>query len=542
MTESVPADFEALTSELRRLGIEIGAMLPALVESRRTYMRTRSAADKAEMVRLESAAQELGERHTRLYDELKRVSGLPAELLEAIDRPQLPSDGVDRRPRASLVREKVETTGIVDDYIADAIDAVCRIVPKDWLDAQVDQSHQLVHLASGQDCLSLVKGLRPESEFPTLHRLRQMICVGHDYLNNIPAYDQFAGATLVPQLSQFGIQFDNLKQVGGPLDERLRRLSEHGGSSVDASIFELLVAARCVEKGRRVEFIDEGSERTPDLRCHDPFPLQIECKRKRVLSEYELAEEQLMRQLFLALETEAKRRGLWGRFELFLSVEANAAPAQEIAARMISQRLAPHPERHTEYPWGSVAFVPLPNHIDIPPTRIYSPHMLRAVFNWNSDLPDWDGLVCRVDGGGDFDTDRVARPIGLVWRNTTRRAVQRRAWSPVDLFGDATNQITPGEFGIIYLAYHEGARAEVADERLQRFFDRVGTWEHAGSIRIPISFLVRLYPRPLDHGVPDLIESTIQLCSGVYGDPRLFEDFPHSIFTMTPSEAVYDSD
>ncbi|MFZ5693241.1 MAG: hypothetical protein ACOY5F_18540 [Pseudomonadota bacterium] len=533
MTDSLPAEFKALASQLKALGAEINAMLPALVEARRTYMRTRSVPDKAEMVRLESFAQELGERHTRLYDELKRASGLPDELLEAIDHPHLPSDGIDRRPRENLVRDMVETTGLVDDHIAGAIDTVCRIVPKEWLGAE-DHSHQLADLANGRDCLSLVKGLRPESEFPTLHRLRQMIRVGQDYLTNNSAYDQFAGATLVPQLSQFGIQFENLKQVGGSLDERLRRLWDSNGAAVDASIFELLVAARCVEKGRRVEFIDEGTEKTPDIRCHDPFPVQIECKRKRVLSDYELAEEQLMRQLFFALELEAKMKGLWGRFELFLTVEANAMPVQEIVVRMISQRLAPHPERHTDYPWGSVAFVSLPHRIDVEPTRMYSPQMLRAVFNWNSDLPDWDGIVCRLDGGGDFDVDRVSRPIGLVWRNVTRKAVQRRAWSPVDLFGDATNQITPGEFGIIYLAYHEGARAEVADERLQRFFDRVTEWEHAGSIRIPISFLVRLYPRPLDHGVPDLIESTIRLCSGVYGDPRLFEDFPNSIFTMTP--------
>ena len=534
MTESLPSDFDALAAELKRLGGEIQAMLPRLVQSRRNYMRTRSEADKADNLRLESAANALGERHARLYDELKRISGLPIEILEAIDQPHLPDDGIDRRPRKSLVRENVDTTGKVDDYLAGAIDTVCRIAPKAWLDAQTDQSHQLLPLACGDECLSLVKGLRRESEFPALHRLRQMVRVGNDYLNNNPAYDQFAGATLVPQLAQFGAQFDNLKQVAGPLDERIRRLWEDGGTGVDASIFELLVAARCVEKGRRVEFIDEGNEKTPDLRCHDPYPLQIECKRKRALSDYELAEERLMRQLFLTLEVDAKKKGLTGRFELFLSIEAHLMPVAEIVARLVSQRLAAHPERHTEYSWGKVAFVPLPKHIDMPATRIYSPHMLRAVFNWNSDLPEWDGLVCRVRGDGGFEIDRVSQPVGLVWRNTTRKAMQRRAWSPVDLFGDATNQITPGEFAIIYVAYHEGARAEVADERLERFFDRVSKWEHAASIRIPISFLVRLYPRPLDHGFPDLIESTIRLCSGVYGDPRLFEDFPDSILTMTP--------
>jgi hypothetical protein len=58
-------------------------------------------------------------------------------------------------------------------------------------------------------------------------------------------------------------------------------------------------------------------------------------------------------------------------------------------------------------------------------------------------------------------------------------------------------------------------------------------WEHAGSIGIPISFLVRIFPRPLEHGAPDLIESTVRLCSALYGDPRLFEDFPNSVFTPT---------
>jgi hypothetical protein len=47
--------------------------------------------------------------------------------------------------------------------------------------------------------------------------------------------------------------------------------------------------------------------------------------------------------------------------------------------------------------------------------------MLQAVFNWNSDLPEWDGLVRRAAFGGDFDIDRVLRPVGLVWRTQRRR-------------------------------------------------------------------------------------------------------------------------
>src|SRR5258706_10036425 len=127
-------EFEALAAELKRFGLEIDALLPALVKGRRDYMRTRSAADKAENLRLEKVANELSDQHARLYEHLKQLSGLPEEILEAIDRPHLPDDGVDRRPRTSLVREKVETTGLVDDHIANALDTVRRIVPKGWLE------------------------------------------------------------------------------------------------------------------------------------------------------------------------------------------------------------------------------------------------------------------------------------------------------------------------------------------------------------------------------------------------------------------------
>jgi hypothetical protein len=117
-------------------------------------------------------------------------------------------------------------------------------------------------------------------------------------------------------------------------------------------------------------------------------------------------------------------------------------------------------------------------------------------------------------------------------------AIRRRAWSPLDLFGDAVNQITPGEFAIIYLAYHEGARAETANRRLDGFLSRAkDEWYHPASIRIPISFLIRLYPRTIKGGLPDLIESTVPRYAGAYHDGRLAEDFPATVFTASRQDA-----
>jgi hypothetical protein len=126
MTETNPPEFSAIAATCKQLGEELTKLLPSLVASRRNYMRSRSEADKAENLRLEQMASELGERHSALYEELKRASGLLQDVLDAIDRPRLPRDEDNRRPRESLVRERVDITGIVDDHIAGAIEVVSR--------------------------------------------------------------------------------------------------------------------------------------------------------------------------------------------------------------------------------------------------------------------------------------------------------------------------------------------------------------------------------------------------------------------------------
>jgi hypothetical protein len=528
--------FRALIAESKQLTREIDAILPVLASARRNYMRSRTEADREEMDRVQNIASELANRHGALYDGLKRASGLSKEALDWIDKPHIPKDGKDRLLRHDLVEKSVEITGFVDTQLGEALENLKRVLPKAWLTEQAEITHRLDRVIEGGECLSIVKGLRPASEFPPLHRLRQMVRVGEDYLAGHPTYDHFAGATLVPQLVQLGTRLACLKEVGGDVGGRLRRLWEDKSEHTDATIFELLVAAGCVLCGRKIEFITETQEKSPDIRCHDPFPMVIECKRKRMLSDYELGEGAAMERLYLELESQAQRKGLFGRFDLQLSVEVSKAPIAEIVARMISQRLAPHPERATDCPWGNVAYHRLPRRLAMPAaTRLYSPNMLMGAFAWNSDLPDWDGIVCRVQGSGDAWVDEIKNPVALVWNNLSAAAVKKRAWSPLDLFGDAINQIPPGEYAVIYLAYHEGARAEIADRRIQNFLDRMPDWYHPNSIRIPISFLVRLYPRPLDQGTPDLIESTVRLCSGLYGEPTLFEDFPNSVFTRTPS-------
>jgi hypothetical protein len=129
----------------------------------------------------------------------------------------------------------------------------------------------------------------------------------------------------------------------------------------------------------------------------------------------------------------------------------------------------------------------------------------------------------------------IAPPtVGAGSRGSTKKALAKRSWDPSSVFLGATTQIPPGEFGIIYVAYQEGTRAEIADLRTEGFLDRIrGEWDHPASIRIPIAFLTRLYPRTLDDGTPDLIESPIRLYGELHADVLLLEDFPANVFTLS---------
>jgi hypothetical protein len=158
MTNTVHAsnNSEELLVESESFQREIDALLPVLAASRRNYMRTRSEADRVEIERLEKLGADLASRHASLYDRLKAASGLPQEILEALDKPQVPLDAKNRMQREDLQMAEVKTTGLIDHHLAGAIESVERLLPGGWADEQAEISHRLDALFNGTECLSLV--------------------------------------------------------------------------------------------------------------------------------------------------------------------------------------------------------------------------------------------------------------------------------------------------------------------------------------------------------------------------------------------------
>jgi len=186
-----------------------------------------------------------------------------------------------------------------------------------------------------------------------------------------------------------------------------------------------------------------------------------------------------------------------------------------------------------ELDWGVLRLVPLLPSLDFPETRLYSPLHLKTVFGWSEQETAWDGLICEVDDPGDLLVGRTNHPTGLKWRSSAVAFADKRARGIRPLYGAAVQQIPPGEMGIIYIAYPEFARADVADARTQHIID--ADWFHSIFVRAPLVLVNRLYPRPLGDGEPDLVENVLgQLAD--YADISLSSTYPGLVFTPGPRD------
>lgn len=525
--EDTPEPLKRLMEEVDRRQKAFDALWPAVMDLRRRYFEDRSAETKAAMQAIIGTAEIAREGLDAAWANLSETTGINLDDLE--ETPDPPGDPFPRLSWASVMAHAPATGDFIEDYLPQAIEAIERHAPPGWLEEEPADWFRL-SAADDDEPISIVKGIRLKSERPKGHRLRQAMTLAKDYLAKAEQYDHFGGAMAVSQLAQFGRRLDSLTAVMGAQKKLGSLFSD---ADPDATMFELLVASACAAKGRDMAFVEPSTRRSPDLRCRDDFNMVVECKRSDAITDYEVAEERRMRDLFRELRTAAVARGQFGAFELVFSCEYTALNLAEVANACILQRLTPHPQRALDYSWGSVAFHPLPARCDFTGiTKAYSPIMIEQLFGWSLEMPEWDGIVCQIDGPAGVAVDQARSPIGMAWRVDVDAAIIKRSRAPMALFNKALSQVSRGEFGLVYIALTEGARPDMADNRTETFIERIQEWEHDAGIRIPAVFLARLFAIPRNHGDPDLIESTVKFRSPEGGgDDWVFRDYPTNIFT-----------
>jgi hypothetical protein len=359
-----------------------------------------------------------------------------------------------------------------------------------------------------------------------------MLLVSRDHLQKRLDLDFFATATFVPELAVLGNSLNEIAALGPEAERKLARLPYMTDDNVSATIFELLVGAACIRWGLNVTMVPEDrSRKTPDYRIIGlgAIPGAIECKRRLGLTSYELYEAECAEKLYNSVRQALRERGIHGCLEAAFQAPLRSVVCSEFADYVLGVVGQDRDREPSLTPWGSFAFRRLAYSGDIPATRLYSPDYLQRVFGWNPLQDEWDGLLCEVDPPSRIHVKEFRMPLCFKWRSESEEALTKKARGITSLWGDAVKQIPDGEIGFVYIAYPEGARPTLADARTRHILEAAADFWHRWSVRVPVLVIIRLYPRSLGPGSPDLIESAI--LGAARGQEFWLTKVPHRAFT-----------
>ena len=276
-------------------------------------------------------------------------------------------------------------------------------------------------------------------------------------------------------------------------------------------VFELLVAARAAEKGRLVEFVDNGAEPTPDLRINDfDFPLALECKFLNRWSTTDRKEGEVIQTVFRAI-CENYRGKISAVVELTIAKRICDVRADKVCGDIAQQLDRLIPFGTCESAWGSLTVRALDPEIEWAiPTRIYGPLFLKEVFQWEPDTGEWDGICAWIVNSDALIAQRVKLPLGLKWRLSNQADEWAKSRDVMRSLQEAAQQIPVGEAGGLHVGFEDIHRNGLADMRTKRIIERLPKfWHRKRGVNIQYIVANRIYARAMPDGRPDLIESSI---------------------------------
>jgi hypothetical protein len=426
---------------------------------------------------------------------------------------------------------QTKPTEDLDAQTQSGLEHLLQSVKPEWLRDQAQQPYRLdsSFLTSPLHVVNGVRvGTAPQNE--GTQRFARMLLLAKDHLEKEWNLDFFSAASFVPEIAVLGNSLKEIAALGPQADRKLAELPTLPNKMVTSTIYELLVGAACIRRGLDARMVQENrSRKVPDYRIDGiGVPAAIECKRRLGLTEYELQEAKLIENLYQGV------RGLLQERGHHLSIEASfRLPLGSVSIAEFSRDVLATAEHADDGPlpttWGSLRVQSLPFRGHLEGTRLYSPDFLQQVFEWVPEQTEWDGLLCEIDPPLEIAVERFMRPLCLKWRSESEEAQIKKVRGVASLWADAVKQIPDGELGFIYIAYPEGARAQIADARTRYIIDYMKECWHRWSVRIPATVISRIYARPVGGGCPDLIESSLP---GVQdGQEFWLSELPCTVFT-----------
>lgn len=506
--------FEKIRDRLDRLDAAIEAKVREVSAAIKAQVSTGDRGQPNEVVRnLVNEARKLQAEFNKELRRLQRAAGISEAEIRAVERAyeaeRLPH-GDDYWHHQVL---QARATEDLDAQAAAGLERLLGLVDPRWLSEEARKSYRLgrsyltepLHVVSG-----VRVGMAAEIHGP--QRFARMLLICTDHLEKEPTLDFFSAAMFVPEVAALGNSLDEIASLGSEAKRKLASLPFVTDDLVTSTIYELLVGAACLRRGLDVEMVPENRfQKVPDYRITGigAIPGAIECKRRLGLTNYELEEASRVEALYSEIRPWLQKRGIHSSIEASFSVPLRSISSAEFSADVLAAVSHERDQDTRRTAWGSVAVRRLPFWDSVSSTRLYSPDYLHHVFGWDPMQVEWDGLLCEVGTPGQISVESFIAPLCLKWRSESEEALTKRSRGITSLWADAVKQIPDGEIGFIYIAYPEGARPAIADARTKHILGSMEKSWHRWSVRIPVTVISRLYPRPVGVGCPDLIESSL---------------------------------
>jgi hypothetical protein len=175
-------------AEAKEVTKGIDALLPRFVAAQKNRFGSRNETDAQTLNAIQAQADELATRHELVINKLQRLTGIPEEVFQQLEKARILGESGSPRLRNDLTVDRVAATNDIDESLPTALEEMLRLVDLKWLRADESEQHRLSETKTGEP-LSLLKGARRRSEFPESHRFLQALRVAADYLEGHPAYD-----------------------------------------------------------------------------------------------------------------------------------------------------------------------------------------------------------------------------------------------------------------------------------------------------------------------------------------------------------------
>src|SRR5579872_392920 len=484
--------------------------------------------------RLVKEARKLRADFLKQLRTLQRTIGISEAEIRAIEHAQefelLPrADG--RFWRTEIEQVPPNESQDLDELAKTGLERLLAHVDPQWLRLEAQKPYRL-QSAFLNNPLHFVNGVRLGVNMDRVspQRFAKMLLVTQDHLMKEWELDFFSAAMFVPEIAVLGNNLDEIRQLGPEAHRKLAALPSMTDDMVSSTLYELFVGAACVRKGIKLTMVEKDSSRkTPDFQIAGlgPIPGAIECKRRLGLTMYEMDEAQRVEAFYALVRPALHAADIHGVIEVSFTVPVRSVPSAQFVDEVLVA--LKYEETLITTQWGSLIFRNLPHRRTVTETRLCSPEYLQQVFEWNPLQDEWDGLLCEVEPPGQIAVELFTMPRCLKWRSVSEEAVTKKARGITSLWGDAVKQIPAGEIGFVYIAYHEGSRPAVADARTHHILEAGADLWYRWSIRVPLMFVSRLYPRSLGPGNPDLIESV--LAGAAEGLESWLKKLPWRVFT-----------